>query len=185
MDVFLYFERLIALFHHHADDDVERFGSLCRFFVVLAVYGKSGIVGILHPSALIWSIFFYIDAGFHKVVVELIEQIEFSCQIDHRTSFSLFIDHKKRWNTGCFCYLCVVCAECRSNVYDTGSAFVGSYIISRNNAESFLTYRPIPVFIDIDGLYPRYQLLIFHTYEICSFVFGYDLIRNEFIARFV
>ena len=172
------FECLVVLFQHHADIHVQRLGCLGSFFIVFAVHGELRVVGILDPPAFVFLVFVHVNAGLYECLVQFIHAVEFSCEVNHRAGFSFLVEHEKRRNTGSLCHESVIRTEGRGDVYNACTVFCG-YIISGNNPECFCrSILPSSVFFDFNGLYPWYELLVFHAYQLRTFVFSYNLERH-------
>ena len=70
-------------------------------------------------------------------------------------------------------------------MYDTRTVFYG-HIVTRNDTESFCrSVTPVSVFVQLYGLHPREELLVFHAYQVRSLVFAYHLKRYQLVARLV
>ena len=73
MHVLLYLERLVGCLHHHTYIYVESFGSLRGFLIIFAVNGKLRVIGILHPTALIFFVSICINAFFHELLIQFVQ----------------------------------------------------------------------------------------------------------------
>ena len=182
------FESLIVCFHHHTKSDVQRFGSLCCFLIIFAVYHKLRIIGILYPCPLIFFVFVYIHTFFHEVFIQFIQYIELTGKVYHRTGFTLLVNHEKWWYTCRTSHVRIIRTKRRCNMNDTCTVFC-RYIITRDNTEAFITYFPATVFRYFNRFHPGNQLLIFHTNKVSTFVFGdyfewYELISCLIIFQF-
>ena len=162
VDMLFYFECLIVCFHHHSQNNIQRFGGLGSFLIIFSVYHKHRIVGVFHPCTLIFLVFFYIHTY-------------------HWTSFASLINHKKRRYSRSTCHVCVVCTKCRCDMDNSRTIFC-SYIVARNYTECLITSLPITVFWHFNRFYPRNQLLIFHANKVSTFVFGDYFKWNQFIS---
>ena len=90
-----YLERLVLALHIDADENVQRFRTLGSLFVVLAVYGKLGVVCILHPTSFIILIQVFVYASVQEGFVKFLHQIELAGEVHHRTGLALLVDHKQ------------------------------------------------------------------------------------------
>ena len=156
-------EHTVLCFQHHADFDIQRFVffSLCR------------IVSVLHELALPRIIVGSIHMLLNILGIEVFQQIEFTCHIDHRTAVPIFVDHHQRRYAACFCHTVVIRTESRSDMYDTRTIF-HRHIVAGDYPES--------TFSRID---PRDQLLVMHAGQFRSFPFADHFERHQFIARFI
>ena len=137
MDVLLDLEGLAGGLHLHADVDVQRLGSLGGLLVVLAVDGELRVVGILDPAALVLLVDLDVDALTDETLVQLVEQVEFSGEVDHRACFALFVDHEERGDSGGAGHEGVVGTERRGDVDDTRTVLRGD-VVARDDAEGLL-----------------------------------------------
>ena len=78
VDMLFYLESLVVCFHHHGNDNIQRFGSLRSFLIVFAIHHKLRIISIFHPCTLIFFVFIYINTFFYEILIQLIQQIEFT-----------------------------------------------------------------------------------------------------------
>ena len=173
------------LFQHHADIYVERFSSLCSLFIVFSVYSELRVVCVLHPTAFIFLVFFYIDTFLYESLIQFLHQVELTGQVNHRTSLAFLVNHEQRRNTCRTSHVRIVRTKCRCNVYDTRTVFC-SDIITRDNTECFSrSFFPGTVFCSFHRFHPWDKLLVFHTNQVSTLVLAYHLERNQFITRLV
>ena len=182
--MFFDFESLIVCFHHHTESDIQRFGSLSCFLVILAVYHKYGIIGILYPCTLIFFVFVYIHTFFHEVFIQFVQHIELTGKVYHRTGFTLLVNHEERRYTCCTSHVRIIRTKRRCDVHDTRTVF-RRYIITRDYTEAFTANFPCSVFRYFNRFHPRDQLLVFHTNKVSTFVFGNYLERYKLISCLV
>ena len=179
-----YLECLAGGFHHHADFNIQRFGSLCDLFVVLAVYSELGVVGILHPLALIVLIEVYVDTCLYEILVQFVNQEELTGEVYHRAGLTLLVYHEQGRYTCSACHKSIVRTKGRGNVYDTRTVF-SRHIVTRNYTETFVAGSPATVFGNVYRFHPRDELFVLHTYQIGAFVLTYYLERYQLITRLI
>ena len=180
--MFLDFESLISLLHHHADINIQRFCSLSSFLIIFSIYSELWVICIFHPTSLIFLIFFYVYTLLNKSFIQLFQQIELTSKVYHRTSFALLINHKQRRNTCSACYISIVSTESRCDVYDTCTIF-GCNVVTRNHTESLIgSYFPRAIFCYRHRFYPWNQLFVLHTNQVSTFVLAYHFKWNQFIT---
>ena len=179
-----YLECLAGGFHHHADFNIQRFGSLCGLFVVLAVYSELGVVGILHPLALIVLIEVHVDTCLYEILIQFIYQIELTGEIHHRAGFTFLVYHEQGRYACSTGHKGIVRTKGRGDVYDTRTVF-GRHIITRDYAETFVAGSPTAVFGHVYRLHPRDELFVLHAYQVRAFIFAHHLERYQLITRLI
>ena len=182
--VLLYLECLVGSLHHHTYIYVESLGGLSGFFVILAVDGELRVVGVLHPTSLIFFVGIYIDTLFYESFVQFVQQIELTGEVHHGTGLAALVNHEQRRNTCRTGYESIVRTECGSDVYDTRTVFRG-YIIAEDYTEAFVADAPIAVIVHLYRFHPRNELFVFHSYQVRTFVFAYNLERDKFVSRLI
>ena len=133
----LHLEGQVGGLHLHADIDIETFSCLSGLLVVLAIHRELRVVGVLHPTAFVFLIYSSIYTFAHKALVELIEQIELTGQIDHGACLPTLVDHEERRNACSTGYVGVVSTKGGCDVDDTCTIF-SRHIVTRDDTESFL-----------------------------------------------
>ena len=89
-------------------------------------------------------------------MIESLDLVEASFQIDHRALLPLIVDHQKRRNACRFSDALIVGTEGRRNVYDTGT-ILGADIVARDDSEGSLAW--------VD---PRDELLVVNAHEVAT-----------------
>ena len=129
------------------------------------------VVRVLHEPSGILAVQLCVDIGFYPFRVKVFYLPVLTGEIDHRTRAVVLGLHIQSRHTGCVSYFLVVRTESRCDVYDTCTVF-GRHIITRNDAISTLA-----------RVYPREERVVLQTYEVRTFVTGYDFgvfeIRGE------
>ena len=154
----------------HTDIDVERLGRSGSLLVVATIDRKLRIVGILHPATCILLVSLNIDALSNELLVEILQRVELTREINHRAGLATLVDHKQRRDTRSTSHECVISTERRRNVYDTRTV-LGGYIVTCDHAESLLlSHLPLAALVSLNGLNPLDQLLVVDTYQISTLI---------------
>ena len=178
----LYLEGLVGGFHHHADVEVERLSCLGGLLVVLAVHSELRVIGILHPTALIFLVGLSIDALGHKLLVQLVQQVELTRKVHHGAGFATLVDHEQRGDAGRTCHVGVVGTEGRGDVYDTRTVLC-RHIVAGDDAESLgRCFLPVAFVVQLGGLHPRDELFVLHAYEVRTLILAYHLEGDQLVA---
>ena len=168
MHVFLYSQGCSFLFHLHAYHDIEVFSLGGSLFVIFATHIEFGFVCVFDIVASMLGIEGFVYACADEVVVEFINSIIFSLEINHRSGFTFFIYKEERRNTSILCYLGIVGTECWSDMHDASTVFCG-HIVTRDDTEGVsLLVHNLAVF-EGAWLDPWHELLVAHAYEVAAF----------------
>ena len=92
VDVLLALERLALLLQLVAEHDVQVLGLLGSLLVPNAIHIKLRVVGVLHVVACVVSIQILVDASLHEVVVQLVEEVELTLEVNHWAGLALLIN---------------------------------------------------------------------------------------------
>ena len=185
VNVLLNLEGLVHTLEVDSDIYIKRLGSLSSGLVVLAIYGKLWVVGVLNPTALILLVSLGIDTLCYELLVQLLHQVELTLQINHRASLATLVNHKERGDTSLTCHECVIGTKRRRDVYDTRTVLYCN-IVTQNHAESLVgSVLPIASLVQLNGLNPLNQLLVVHTLQFGACPATYNLEWDEFVARLV
>ena len=182
VNMFFNLEGFVGGLHLHTDIDVQTLGRIRSSLIPLTIHCILRVISILHEASFIFLIQGFVYTSRLERVVHLIHHIELTGQVDHRTSFSLFVDDKE-WRNACSTsHVRIVSTKCRSNMYDTGTVFC-RYIITRDHTECFFfSVYPIPFFIHIHRFHPWEELFVLHTNQVGTLVFANNFERNQFVA---
>ena len=151
-------------------------------------------------------VFDNINTFIHKILIQLYKVVVFSLKIDHRASFSLFIDEIKCWYMRIFCHFRIICTKGRCDMYDTCSIVSGN-IIAKYHSESFTFHFNKVIFVVFchkyfvwvslrivgdewcsiavhlfRGFYPRHKLLVMKSFKFLSFVVIDNLVGYYFVS---
>ena len=85
----LYLEGRTFLLHFHGQDNVEVLGLCRRLLVPHPIGVELGVIRILHIVACVTAVGFDVDTTFHKVGIEVIEQVILALQVDHGACLAL------------------------------------------------------------------------------------------------
>ena len=204
--VLLDLECRTLLLHLHTDDDIQVFCLRSSLLVVLTILIELRGVGILHVVACVLAVAFLVDTGSDEVVVEFLHHVILTLEVNHRTRLTFFINKEQTRDMGILSHLGIVGTEGRSNMHDTGTILC-CYIIARNHAEGlalhldelilavlagkdFLRmgcgislYIVGSVLVEFGrGLYPRHQLLVFHTNQLLASIVANDTVRYKLLT---
>ena len=208
MHVFLYSQGCSFLFHLHAYHDIEVFGLGGSLFVIFATHIEFGFVCVFDIVASVLGIEGFVYACADEVVVEFINSIVFSLEINHRSGFTFFIYKEERRNTSILCYLGIVGTECWSDMHDASTVICG-HIVTRDDTESavchfhecvfsvFATEHLVWMLFSIifhEGgsivvyfggwFYPRHELVEFHAYQFFACIMANDTVWHHLVAWF-
>ena len=178
-------EGLVYLLESDRDIDVERLGSRGGLLVVLAIGVELRVVGVLYIATCILTVGSCIDTLLDELLVQLLHEVEFTRQVDHRARLTALVNEVEGRNACSTCHEGIIGTKRRGDVYDTRT-ILGRYVVARNNAESLLRgYLPLLVRNHLHGLYPGNQLLVAHADEIRTLVLAHHAVGDEFVTRLV
>ena len=181
----LHLEGLVGCLHLHADVDIQAFGCLGSLFIVLSVYGKLRVVGILHPASFILFVCLHVHTFADEAFVQFVQQIELAGQVHHRSGFTPLVNHEERRYAGSTGHVGIVGTEGRCDMYDTRTIF-GSHIISGDDAERLSRcVLPVAISIYLYGFHPRHQLLVLHAHQFGTLILAYHLEGYQLVARLI
>ena len=142
----------------------------------------------------------------NEIIVEFVDHVVLTLQIDHRTCFTFFINKEETRDVGILSHLGIVGTESWRNMYDTGTILSG-HIITGDHSESLALHldeliltvlaskhflrMSLCISLYIVGsiliklcrrLYPRHQLLVFHTNQLLASIVANDTVRYELLT---
>ena len=161
MHVLLYFERHAARLQVHADGDVKRLVLICKRVVIRVLDVASGV---LVPSI-------HVDIILDKRLVEVVYNVILARKVNHGTLVALLVNKHDGRNAGLLGHEGVVGTEIRRDVYYAGTVFRG-YIVALDYAERTILHRTNQ----------GQQLLIVHSYEVCTLIMSYYIIRYDLVT---
>ena len=144
MDVFFDFEHLVVLLEPHADFDVEGF----------ILIGLCGVVGVFDEFALPGGVGFDVDHFFNEFGVEVGEEVEAACEVDHGADVAVAVDEMEGRDACLLGDTKVVGAESAGDVYDARTV-VGGHIVAGDYAECAFA-----------GVDPGDELLVVQPHEV-------------------
>ena len=142
---------LVLRLESHADIYVKCRSLLCSFIVVCILYIATS------PLAIELNIY----ARCNKLRIQILQTVETTRAVNHRTGLAGGINHKEWSNARSLCYAVIISTKGWCNVNDTCTICCG-YIVTNNHTES--------VTILLHRLYPRNKLLVTNTLELLTSV---------------
>ena len=160
MDMFLNLEDLVLCLQVHADADIQR----------LVLVGQRVVVSILHITACELVPLVDIDVVLDELRVEVFDEEVLTLQVNDGTLLAFLVDEDNRTDASLLGYEGIVSTEVWCDMYNTGTVISG-HVVAGNHLKG-IAHR-------LDG---GHQLLIFHAYEVGTFVASHDAIRNQLVA---
>ena len=145
--VFLAAEELAFGLEHHHNLHIE--GGV--------FLGLFGVVGVFHEFACIGCVKLGVDASFHKLGVELLDEEELAGAVHHGLLFAVLVEKHEGRHAGLFGHAVVVGTESGCYVHYAGTVFGGD-VVAEDDAESAFT-----------GVHPRDELFVFQILEFLAF----------------
>ena len=177
-------EYLARLLESDRDIDIEVLSRSGSLLVVATVDGVLWVVCILHEAALVLLVRLS-HALLSEALVELVDEVELTCKVNHRACLATLVNHKERRDARLTRHEGIVGTEGRCDVNDTRT-ILNRNIVTKDYAEALSrSLLPVTLLVALHRLNPRDELLVAHTLKLGTTPLAHNLEWDNLIARLV